>query len=63
MGGGYSGTSGYSLSNNGNMAYISGDGISINPHAEKTFDVTNADFIHENKLYQKTLCDYLYKIV
>ena len=41
----YSGTSGYSLSNNGNMAYISGDSISVNPYAEKTFDVSDADSV------------------
>ena len=39
----YSGTSGYSLSNNNNMAHISGNGISVTPNAGKTFDVTNAD--------------------
>ena len=28
------------------MAYISGDGFSVNPNAEKTFDVTNADSVN-----------------
>ena len=44
---GYSGPSGYSLSNDNSMAHISGDGVgvSVNPGAEKTFDVSNNDSV------------------
>ena len=36
----YDETAGYSLSNNGNKAHISGNGLSVNPTGQKEFDIS-----------------------